>query len=117
MNYQITSDNIQISESMKVLAKEKLAKFEGRLADIPEESKSVRVVLNTSPNECFAVKVELTVNGQTFFTDETEHTLETALVNAVLELERQITKSKYFEKDWEEQRESKRFPVDDPDVI
>ena len=32
------------------------------------------------------------------------------------ELERQIDKSKYWEKDWEEQRESKRFPADDPDA-
>ncbi|EKE00136.1 MAG: hypothetical protein ACD_22C00088G0005 [uncultured bacterium] len=116
MKYQITSDNIQISESMKVLAEEKLAKIDGRFTNIPEESKSVRVVLNTSPNDCFEVKIELTVDGHNFFTDETEHTLETALVNAVEELERQIDKSKYWEKDWEEQRESKRFPADDPDA-
>lgn len=117
MNYQITSDNIELSESMKTLAQEKLAKLNPRLKNIPEELKSCRVVMNSAPLEQFAVKLELTLKGKMFFTDERNYNLETALILAVEELERQLEKnwSKEDEKAWEERRESKR--VDEEDLI
>lgn len=109
MKYQITSDNMQVTDSMRELAIEKLSKIDNRFMDIPEESKSARIVMNTAPVEQFEVRIELDLDGEHFFTDETNFTLETALVLAVEELDRQIEKSKFGTKDWEDRREAKRF--------
>ena len=120
MEYQITSDNIEISESMKALALEKFAKFESRTKDIPEGSKSCRIVMNKAPEETFEVRVEVILNGVHFFSDETHFSLETALILVIEELERQLNKNKIGQEDgkaWEEQREAKRFPTDEPDNI
>ena len=83
MNYQITSDNMQVSESMKEMAISKLFKLENRFKDLPEGATSARIVMNLAPVERFAVKIELDLNGKVYFTDETQYTMETALVNAV----------------------------------
>jgi ribosomal subunit interface protein len=117
MNYQITSDNIEISESMRELARIKLSKLENRFKGVPEGSKSTRVVMNKEPVDRFGVKVELDIDGTVFFIDQKSFTVENALIIAVEDLERQIEKSKYGSTDWEEKRESKRFPTDDPDTI
>jgi len=109
MDYQITSDNIQISESMKELAKSKLTKLETRLKEIPDGSKSFRVVLNGAPDEKFEVKVEAVINGKQYFSEETDYSLESALVLVVEELNKQFEKSKMYEQNWEEKREAKRF--------
>lgn len=95
MNYQITSDNIELSPSMQNLATEKFERIERLLKDYPEETKSVRIVLNKGSEEgTFTVKMHLLVNGREYFSDETEFGLETAVVNTVEELVRMIEKAK-----------------------
>jgi ribosomal subunit interface protein len=119
MNYQITSDNIEVSESMRELAKVKLSKLENRFKDVPEGSKSARIVMNTEPVERFGVKIELNIDGTMFFIDQKGFTLEACLITAVEELERQVEKSKFGTAGWEDKRESKRFPTDtdDPEAL
>lgn len=96
MNYQITSDNIEMSPSMKNLAVEKFDKVDRLLAEIPEGSKSVRIVMNKSSDKegTFTVKIHLNANGKEYFSDDTDYTLETSLVNTVEELIRMIRKDK-----------------------
>ncbi len=115
MQYQITSDNITISESMKTLTVEKLAKLERRWVDIPDENKSMRVVLNSGPDETFVVRLEANLNGEKLYTEEKGFALETALVEAVDELDRIYAKSKdkTQSRDWEERRESKVLSEED----
>ena len=69
--------------------------------------------MNTAPVEQFEVKIELDLDGEHFFTNEINFTLETALVLAVEELDRLIEKSRFGSKNWEEKRESKRFQPDE----
>ena len=107
MNYQFASDNMQISESMKELAQSKLARLEHRLTNFAEGSLAVRVVMNTAPVEQFSVKVEMDLNGKAFFAEETKPALETALIAAVEEVDRQL--EKVTSKDWEKYRQAKRF--------
>lgn len=110
MKYQITSDNIEISESMKVMAQEKFSKIEKRLTEKEKEEGLVRIVLNKSgAEEEFRVKVDLSYSGKQYFASERDFLLESALINAVNEIERQRRKDdvSYYE-DWNEQREAKR---------
>ena len=53
MQYQISSDNIDMSPSMEALTKEKFSRIESRLADMREGSCSARIVLNTAPEGMF----------------------------------------------------------------
>ncbi len=110
MQYQITSDNIQMSPSMEALAKEKVAKLEKQLTHLSKESKMIRVVLNSIPDDKFEVKLLINVRGKEYFAQENDFTLESALVRAVEELERMLRKEKVIitTKDWEEARENKR---------
>ncbi len=110
MKYQITSDNIDLSNSMKVLATEKFEKIEHRLTAKEKETALARIVLNKSGAEGeFEVKGELSYNGKTYFATETNLHLETALIGVVNELERMRRKDdiSYYD-DWNEQREKKR---------
>ena len=86
MQYQISSDNIDMSPSMEALTKEKFSRIESRLADMPEGSCSARIVLNTAPEGMFEVKIKLNASGKEYFSDETDYTLESALVRAVEEI-------------------------------
>jgi ribosomal subunit interface protein len=94
MQYQITSDNMQVTPSMETLTKQKFVRLEHRFKNIPEGSKSMRVVLNTAPTDMFIVKVEILVNGKKYFSDETDYTLEGALIKTVEELVRMTEKEK-----------------------
>ena len=109
MDYQITSDNIDLSPSMVELAKSKLSKLENKISDIPQESRTFRVVMNSAPNQNFSVKVELLLNGKKFFTDETSFSLESALILSVEELERMIEKEQNHSRKWSVKRAGKRF--------
>ena len=86
MQYQITSDNIDLSPSMEVLTKDKFERIEVRTSNLPEGSCFARVVLNTVPDEQFEVKVNLILSGKEYFSDQTAYTLENALVVVVEEL-------------------------------
>lgn len=114
MKYQITSDNIEISESMKALAENKFAKIESRLTDKEKETALARIVLNRSGAEGeFRVKIVLSFVGKEYFSSEKDFLLESALIKAVKGLERQRKKDDLsFEGDWEKNREIKRSSVD-----
>jgi len=98
MNYQITSDNISLSPSMKALALDKLQKLDRVLSDIPEDSRSARVVLNkgSGDEDTFEVKIHLNAKGKEYFSDDTDYTLETAIVRTIEELVRMIKKDKKY---------------------
>lgn len=115
MNYQISSDNMDVSESMKVLARQKAERLEKLWVSIPEENKSLRIVMNSLPDDKFLVKIEANLNGEIFYTEEPGFQLETALIDTVEELVRKYKKSKMAkeEVEWEERRESKRVSEDD----
>ena len=114
MNYQISSDNMEVSESMKELAKSKIVKLERRWQYIPDESKSLRVVMNSAPEGTFLVKFEANLDGKIYYTEEPGYELETALVDAVDELDRQYLKDKSRHEDkWKRQRQSKVLKEED----
>ena len=94
MEYQITSDNMEVTPSMEALATEKFARIEHRAKDIPEGSKSARIVLNTAPTEMFTVKAHVNIDGHTYFSDETDYTLESAVIRTVDELLNMMDKEK-----------------------
>jgi len=97
MIYQITSDNIDLSPSMKSLATEKLDKVDRLLSDIDPDSKSVRIVLNKGQEEgTFTVKIHLNANGKEYFSDDTSYTLENTIINTVEEIVRMIRKDKKY---------------------
>lgn len=119
MNYQITSDNIQISPSMEELTKEKFTRVEHRLRDVPEGSKTARIVLNTAPEGTFSVKTRVVANGVEYFSEETDFTLEGALIKAVEEMVNMIEKKKEIRhrKDSNEVREEMlKLDVDSADL-
>ena len=110
MQYQITSDNIEISESMKSLALDKLEKVKSRLTDKEQEEALVRVVMNKgSGDDEFKVKIELTFGGKKYFAQERDFVLETALIKTVSEIERMRRRDdiSYYD-DWKERRKLKR---------
>jgi ribosome-associated translation inhibitor RaiA len=92
MQYQITSDNIDLSPSMEALTKEKFERIESRIRHLPEGSCFARVVLNSVPDDQFEVRVNLDLSGKEYFSDETAFTLENALVVVVEELLEMIEK-------------------------
>lgn len=114
MNYQISSDNMEVSESMKELFKSKIVKLERRWQHIPDESKSLRVVMNSAPEGMFLVKIEANLDGKILYTEEPGYTLETALVDTIDELDRQYLKEKSkYEDKWKEKRQSKVLKEED----
>ncbi len=94
MKYQITSDNIELSPSMEALAKEKFERLEKRTREEPEETKHVRMVLNSAPENMFTVKVKFHVGDREYFSDETDYSLEGALIKTVEEVWQMIEKDK-----------------------
>ena len=110
MNYQITSDNIQVSPSMENLAKEKMKKIETKLTNVYDEMKSFRIVMNSLPDQQFQVKIHSMVHGKEYFAEESGFTLEHALIAATSRLEKTLDKNKAFfsSKEWKAAREAKR---------
>ena len=110
MQYQISSDNIQMSESMIALTKEKFSKIESRLKHIPVEEQFARVVINSAPENTFEVKAIITFRKKEYFSDESDFTLETALIRVVNELTRMMEKDKEKWEQWEQKnRDIKRY--------
>lgn len=108
MNIQYSSDNMEISESMKVLAESKLKKLARYWVDLPKESTSVRVVMNSAPEDTFKVKLDVNLNGDVYYADEDGFELESTLIGAVEEVSRQYEKRKTkSERNWEAKREGK----------
>lgn len=109
MQYQITSDNLDVTESMKTLAMQKFEKIEGRLTQKELDEAMVRIVMNKSGAEGeFRVKAELSFEGKKYFGTETAFKLETALIKAIEEVERMRRKDDIaFQEEWAEKREFK----------
>lgn len=116
MTYQFTSDNMDISPSMKSLAEEKLKSVENKIQRVHDDLRSFRVVMNKAPDQQFLVKIFAVVHGKEYFAEETGFTFETALTGAVSDMDRRLRKAKVIatEEDWEDAREAKRF---DPENI
>ncbi|NMB91272.1 hypothetical protein GYA37_00295 [candidate division WWE3 bacterium] len=86
MNYQISSDNIELTPSMEVLTKEKFERIESRTKNLPKDSCFARIVLNSAPENRFNVKVNLSLSSKEYFSDEEDYSLEGALIKVVEEL-------------------------------
>jgi len=116
MQYQITSDNIELSPSMEDLTKEKFERIENRVKHLPEDSCFARVVLNSVPEEQFEVKVNLDLSGKEYFSDETAYTLENALVEVVEELLQMIEKDSIVQrrKDLKKEADMEEFLTEQP---
>lgn len=115
MQVQVTSDNLELTPSMQELANSKITKLSSRFEDTPEDLVSIRVVLNKSGADgMFKTKIDMDVGKLDVFSESADYSLETSLIEAVNELIRQYDKviEKRNEKDWQEQREAKRFPID-----
>lgn len=111
MQYQISSDNIDLSESMTTLAKQKFSKIETRLKRVPDEEKSLRIVMNKAPGveDKFEVRAELRFLKKEYFSDETDYSLESALIRVVEEITRMMERDKERWEAWEKDiREIKR---------
>ena len=94
MNYQITSDNMEVTPSMEILTKDKFVRIEHRLRDIADDTKYARIVLNTAPEESFMVKAHVVANGKEYFSQSTDYSLEGALIKVCEELVVELDKSK-----------------------
>jgi ribosome-associated translation inhibitor RaiA len=86
MNYQITSDDMEITPSMEALAKEKFQRIEHRTKDVSDDARSARIVMKTAPEGMFTVKAMVVIDGKEYFSDETDYTLESALIKTVEEI-------------------------------
>src|SRR4030065_2576926 len=115
MQYQITSDNIDISDSMKNLAKTKFEKVEKRLLDKEKDSALTRIVLNKAQEEdMFEVKIEFSYDGKKYFAHDKNFVLESAIINTVNQIERVRRKEDIaYYSDWKKQRKLKRMSPDD----
>ncbi len=83
-----------VSPSMDALARSKFDRVSKRFGNVPDESKFARIVLNTAPNEMFEVKANIVISGKEYFSDDTDYTLETAIINTVEEILQMIEKDK-----------------------
>ena|SRR3989344_1143134 len=115
MNYQITSDNIEMFPSMIGLANEKMKKIEGKLVNVSDGAKSFRIVMNTAKDDQFVVKIHALVHGKEYFSEEVGYTLEHAMIDSVADIERKLQKDKVIstEEEWKQAREAKHF---DPEI-
>lgn len=116
MNIQITSDNIKVSDSMKVLAEKKLERIVNKLTEIPEDLVEIRVVLNKGDADgTFVSKVALTLAGKTIVGEDSEYNLESSLIKAIDDTLRQYTKEKdkTDSEEWKARRELKTFQYDE----
>ena len=112
MSLQITSDNIEITPSMTELAEKKVAKLLSKLKDVPKELQNIRLVLNKAPNDLFDVKAEVLVGGMKYFGESNDFSLETALIIALGDVQRQYIKEKSKRENWDKQRDLKRFSTE-----
>ena len=116
MQLQITSDNLELTESMQILAENKISKLSKYFEDSPNDHISIRIVLNKSgADDMFKTKIDMDVGKTDIYGDCADYSLESSLIGAVDDVLRQYKKmvDKRNEKDWNETREMKRF---DPSI-
>lgn len=114
MPLQVTSDNMEVTPSMKVLAEDKISKILNKLSDTPEDLIGVRVVLNKGDGEgTFDTKVELAIGGKMIVGEDTDFTLETSIIRAVDDTLRQYKKmkTKRTEEEWKGRRKIKMLEL------
>ena len=111
MIYQITSDNLEITESMKTIAVSKVSKLEKYFPKGTEEDLVARVVLNRgSVEDTFLAKIAIELDGKMRYGENVDYSLEGALIGAQEALEKQLRKMKTkFESNWKKQRELKQI--------
>lgn len=101
---------------MKALAEQKLATLLSHIEQRSRDEANVRVVMDkSSDHDKMLVKVEAVIDGKMYFGDEADFTLESALIRATDEVDKQYLKDKEKtkERDYEKNRELKRFDGDD----
>lgn len=109
---QILSDNMELTPSMKALAEQKLASLLAHIEQRSRDESSIRVVMNKSDDhDKLLVKVEAKIEGKMYFGDEADFTLESALIKAINEVNKQYLKDKEKSKehDYDRNRNLKRF--------
>ncbi len=114
MPLQVTSDNMEVTPSMKVLAENKVSKLLSKLKDTPEDLIDIRVVLNRGDGEgTFDTKVELALGGKMIVGIDNDFTLESSLIKAVEDALRQFEKmkSKRTKEEWEGRRKMKMLEL------
>lgn len=96
---------------MEALGKEKAQKLEKFFPNLLADEVKARVVLNKGSRDgMFEVKLELSVRGKKYFTQEKNFSLETAIIDCVDEIERQLEKSRNEnERDWDKLRDLKTW--------
>jgi len=105
---------------MKALADQKLVPLLSHIEQRSREEASIRVVMNKSHEHVkLLVKVEATVEGTDYFGCEEDFTLESALIRAVDEVDKQYLKAKEKakERDYSKNRDLKRFDGGDIDTV
>ncbi len=109
MLYQISSHNLELTESMRFLAQEKVGKLERFFKDQNPQKVVARITMGKGVGKgTFESQIEISWAGQKVVGNETAYTLENSLIKAVEEVRRQIAKLKAPDnKAWEERRKQK----------
>ena len=113
MNIQVTSDNMEVTPSMKVLTDKKISKIISKLGEgTPEDLVDLRIVLNKGDEEgTFTSKLVLQIGGFKIVGTGRDYTLESSLVEAVDDTLRRYKKKTGKESgDWKKKREMKAYP-------
>lgn len=116
MKIQVTSDNMELNDTMYALTSSKLEKIEKYFDAHHAEHVSLRVVLNKSGADAmFVVKIDMDVGKTDIFGSSEDFSLESALIGAVDDVLRQYKKftEKRNTKDWKDGREVKRFSAEE----
>lgn len=119
MPLQISSDNMEITESMRFLVDQKLKNLVSHIEEQERQQLNARVVLNKAQDpEKFLVKIEARVAGKHYFGDDTDYTLESALIKAVDEVNKQYLKDKerLKQRDWKKNRDLKRYQEEEEET-
>ena len=97
---------------MNALAEQKLASLLAHIEQRNRDEASIRVVINKSHNhDRLSVKLEATIEGKMYFGDEADFLLESALIKAINEVNKQYLKDKEKtkERNYEKNRDLKHF--------
>lgn len=110
MQYQLVSENLEITPSMKTLTDLKLGRLLPYFSDLHADSVKLKISTNKDFNDTFTTEVLLVLNGKDFIAKATNHNYETSVIDSIEIIERQIIKSKEksTEQKWKKARKMKR---------
>jgi len=97
---------------MRALVEQKLTPLLAHVEQRDRNEVSLRIVMNKAQEqEKMLAKIEATIDGKTYFGDDSDFTLESALIKAINEVDKQYLKDKEKakERDYEKNRDLKRF--------